>query len=85
MTTKLFISCDMEGTAGVCSWNQVDPSNAHEYPTYRRYMTQEVRAAIEGAREGGATDILVNDSHWSMHNLLFDELGADDGLRILSG
>jgi D-amino peptidase len=75
----------MEGTAGVCSWNQVDPSNAHEYPIYRRYMTQEVRAAIEGAREGGATDILVNDSHWSMHNLLFDDLPGDDGIRILSG
>lgn len=83
--TKVYVSCDMEGTAGVCSWNQVDPSNAHEYPIYRRYMTQEVRAAIEGARAGGATDILVNDSHWSMHNLLFDELPQDDGLHILSG
>lgn len=83
--TKLYISCDMEGTAGVCSWNQVDPSDVHEYPTYRRYMTQEVRAAIEGAREGGATDILVNDSHWSMHNLLFDELPGDERLRVLSG
>jgi D-amino peptidase len=83
--TSVYVSCDMEGTAGVCSWNQVDPSNPHEYPIYRRYMTQEVRAAIEGAREGGATDILVNDSHWSMHNLLFDELPQDDGLRVLSG
>ena len=83
--TKVYVSCDMEGTAGVCSWNQVDPSNAHEYPIYRRYMTQEVRAAIEGARDGGATDILVNDSHWSMHNLLFDELPGDEDVRILSG
>jgi D-amino peptidase len=82
---KLYVSCDMEGTAGVCSWKQCDPSDRHEYPIYRRYMTQEVRAAIEGARDGGAREILVNDSHWSMHNLLFDELPGDDNLRVLSG
>lgn len=82
---NLFISCDMEGTAGVCSWNQCDPANTHEYPTYRRYMTREVRAAIEGAREAGVRRVLVNDSHWSMRNLLFDELPGDDDLRVISG
>jgi D-amino peptidase len=82
---KLYISADMEGTAGVCSWKQCDPSDAAEYPVYRRYMTREVRAAIEGAREAGAREILVNDSHWSMHNLLFDELPADDDVRVVSG
>jgi D-amino peptidase len=82
---KIFISCDMEGTAGVCSWKQCDPSDAHEYPVFRRYMTREVRAAIEGARAGGAREVLVNDSHWSMRNLLFDELPDDDGLRVISG
>lgn len=82
---NVYISCDMEGTAGVCSWKQCDPSDTAEYPVYRRVMTREVAAAIAGAREGGARSILVNDSHWSMHNLLFDELPADDGLRIVSG
>ncbi len=82
---NLFISADMEGTAGVCSWNQCDPSNAFEYPVYRRYMTLEVRAAIEGAREAGARFVLVNDSHWSMRNLLLDELPEDDDLRVISG
>jgi D-amino peptidase len=75
----------MEGTAGVCSWKQVDPGDAHEYPVFRRYMTREVRAAIEGAREAGAGRVLVNDSHWSMRNLLFDELPGDDELRVISG
>jgi D-amino peptidase len=75
----------MEGTAGVCSWKQCDPSDAHEYPIFRRYMTREVRAAIEGARQAGARGIVVNDSHWSMRNLLFDELPADDDLRVISG
>ncbi len=82
---NLYISCDMEGTAGISSWNQCDPSNAHEYPVFRRYMTQEVRAAIEGAREAGVRRVVVNDSHWSMRNLLFDELPGDEELRVVSG
>jgi D-amino peptidase len=75
----------MEGTAGVCSWKQCDPSDSHEYPIFRAYMTREVRAAIEGAREGGASRIVVNDSHWSMRNLILDELPGDDDLRVVSG
>jgi D-amino peptidase len=80
---KLYISCDMEGTAGVCSWMQCDPSNTREYPIYRRYMSQEVRAAIDGARSAGVTDVLVNDSHWDMRNLIWDELPPD--VRVISG
>lgn len=80
---RLYISCDMEGTAGVCSWMQCDPANRHEYPIYRRYMSQEVRAAIEGARNAGAADVVINDSHWDMRNLLWDELPAD--VRVISG
>lgn len=80
---RVYVSADMEGTAGVCSWAQVDPSNAHEYPVYRRYMTREVAAAIEGARAGGASEFLVNDSHWDMRNLLWDELPED--VRMIAG
>lgn len=75
----------MEGTAGVCSWKQCDPSDRHEYPVFRRYMTREVGAAIEGARSAGARSFVVNDSHWSMHNLLLDELPNDETLRVISG
>ncbi len=80
---KIYISADMEGTATVCSWAQVDPANVDEYPIYRRYMTREVSAAIEGAREAGADDFLINDSHWNMRNLLWDELPAD--VRMIAG
>lgn len=80
---RIYISADMEGTAGVCSWAQCDPSNAGEYPVYRRYMSQEVRAAIDGARSTGAIEILVNDSHWDMRNILWDELPSD--ARMISG
>jgi D-amino peptidase len=80
---KIYISADMEGTAGVCSWMQVDPSNVHEYPIYRRYMTREVNAAIEGARAAGGSEFLINDSHWNMRNLLWDEL--PDDVRMIAG
>jgi len=80
---RLYVSCDMEGTAGVCSWMQCDPSNRHEYPIYRRYMSQEVRAAVDGARGAGVSDVVINDSHWDMRNLLWDELPAD--VRVISG
>jgi D-amino peptidase len=74
----------MEGVAGVTSWDQVDARTPHpEYATYRRYYTQEVAAAIAGARSAGATGILVNDSHGPMRNLLFEELPSD--VRVIFG
>lgn len=80
---RLYVSADMEGTAAVCSWSQVDPNNTSEYPLYRRYMTREVAAAIAGARESESCEVLVNDSHWDMRNLLWDELPPD--VRVVSG
>ncbi len=80
---KLYISADMEGTAAVASWTQVDPKNTTEYPAYRKLMSLEVRAAIDGAHEAGATAILVNDSHSSMRNVLWDDL--PDDARMIYG
>jgi D-amino peptidase len=81
---KLYVSSDMEGVAGVCSWEQVDARTPHsEYQIYRRYYTQEVAAAIAGARAQGPAEVLVNDSHGPMRNLLFDELPHD--IRVLFG
>jgi D-amino peptidase len=74
----------MEGTAGVCSWEQVDARKyTRDYFIYRKYMTAEVAAAIAGAREGGAQGILVNDSHGPMRNLILDEM--PDDIRIVFG
>jgi len=80
---NLYISADMEGTAAVSSWTQVDPKNTTEYPEYRRYMSLEVRAAIDGARDVGVTGVLVNDSHSAMRNVMWDELPAD--VRMIYG
>ncbi|MFZ0032646.1 MAG: M55 family metallopeptidase [Candidatus Cybelea sp.] len=81
---RLYISSDMEGVAGVCAWQQVDARTPHpDFEIFRRYYTREVAGAIKGARAGGATAVLVNDSHGPMRNLLLDELPAD--VRIVFG
>ncbi len=80
---KLYVSADMEGTAAVVAWTQVDPKNTTEYPYYRSLMSREVRAAIDGARDAGVGDVLVNDSHSAMRNIVWDELPPD--VRMISG
>jgi D-amino peptidase len=76
----------MEGVAGVVhedQTNPVDPRCAAEYGRFRRLMTQEANAAIEGALAAGAKRIWVNDSHWNMRNLLAEEL--HEAAELLSG
>jgi D-amino peptidase len=73
---KVFISADMEGVAGTVTGDQLGPGG-FEYERFRRIMTGEVRAAIDGARDAGATEILVADSHGNGENLLIEDLPAD--------
>jgi D-amino peptidase len=73
---KIFISADMEGLTGVVTGDQLG-STGFEYGAFREVMTAEVNAAIEAARAGGATEVLVADSHGNMQNLLLDKLPAD--------
>jgi D-amino peptidase len=72
---KVFISVDMEGLSGVVTNDQVSASGA-DYNRFRRLMTEETNAAIDGALAAGATEIVVNDSHGSMRNLLIEDLHA---------
>ena len=70
---KILVSVDIEGIAGVVHPDQTRPGNP-EYERARRLMTAEANAAIRGALDGGATAVLVNDSHGPFRNLLPDEL-----------
>ncbi len=70
---KVFISVDMEGVSGVINWEDVS-RNGKDYDLFRKLMTQETNAAIEGALDAGATEILVRDSHGSARNILPDLL-----------
>ena len=65
---RLFISVDIEGVAGVVNGAQTDPRDPG-YGLYRELMQRECNAAIEGALEGGAQEIVVNDSHWTQRTL----------------
>jgi D-amino peptidase len=79
---KIFLSSDMEGTAGVVDWEQC-VGDGPQAQAGRRLLLAEVNAAIEGAVEGGASEIVVNDSHSTMRNLPPDELAG--GASYISG
>jgi len=79
---KVYISCDLEGISGVVAGPQVR-AGTEEYKRAQKLMTAEVNAAIEGALAGGATEVVVNDSHGSMRNILIEELHAE--AQLISG
>lgn len=79
---KIYISADMEGVGGIVHSDQTDSAHP-EYQRGRKLMTAEVNAAIEGALKGGATEVLVNDSHGGMRNLLIEDLNPE--AILLSG
>ncbi len=87
---KVLISADMEGVCGVTSWVQVTPPQyargnhaPAEYERARARMTREVNAAVEGALAGGAVEVIVNDAHDGMRNLVPEEL--HESVRFISG
>ncbi|HWI65018.1 MAG TPA: M55 family metallopeptidase [Symbiobacteriaceae bacterium] len=79
---RIFISCDMEGITGVAIGKQCNPAEA-EYQRFRKLMTRDVNAAIEGAASAGATEFLVCDAHGPMTNILIEEL--DPRAELMSG
>ena len=87
---KVLISADMEGVCGVTSWVQVTPpeygggpSSTVEYERARSRLTREVNAAVEGALAAGAEEVIVNDSHNGMRNLVPEELHP--AVRFITG
>jgi D-amino peptidase len=59
---KILITADMEGITGVTTWDQVTPGHA-EYERFRKLMTQDINAAIRGACDAGAQEVIVVDGH----------------------
>jgi len=82
MTTRIFISVDMEGVAGVATLDQIVRGGSG-YPRAQELMTAEANAAIRGAFAGGADEVVVNDSHGTMDNLLHEKL--DPRARLVFG
>jgi D-amino peptidase len=72
----------MEGISGVVTGDHTSSSHK-EYERFRKLMTAEANAAIEGALAGGADQIVVNDSHGGMANILIEELNP--AAELISG
>jgi D-amino peptidase len=80
---KIYISVDFEGGAAIVGEPDKTLTDSKQYDFARREMTAESNAAIRGAFAGGATEVILDDSHGSGVNLIYDEL--DPRARILLG
>lgn len=79
---KILISADMEGATGVTWPADVLPGTG-QWERCRPVFTSDVNAAIAGFFDGGADEVLVNEAHWTMRNLLLERL--DDRAQMLTG
>lgn len=79
---KVFVSVDMEGIWGVVASEQVSMASP-EYTAARKWMAEDVNAVVAGLRDAGAGEIVVNDSHGSMRNIVADHLTPD--VSLISG
>lgn len=79
---KVHITADMEGVATISHDYQVDHKNI-EFPRARQLMTDEVKAAIAGAKDGGADEILICDAHDTGRNIYVEQLDSD--VEIVQG
>lgn len=83
---KIYIQTDIEGVAGFCFFeNRGDQSmeNFHHRQRMRKLLTDEVNAAVKASFDAGADEVLVNDSHGTGYNIMFEEL--DPRCRIIHG
>jgi D-amino peptidase len=72
---KVYVSVDMEGIWGVVNAEQTSATGP-DYGPARKWMAHDVSAVIAGLFEAGATEVIVNDSHGGMRNILAEDLDA---------
>jgi D-amino peptidase len=75
---RVHVISDMEGVAGIVKWQQTSGGDPM-YEEGRRLYTEEINAAVRGAKAGGATEIVVMDCHgagegWDFNSLVPDLL-----------
>ncbi|WP_371643978.1 M55 family metallopeptidase [Streptomyces mirabilis] len=79
---KILISADMEGATGV-TWPADVLPGTPQWERCRPMFTSDVNAAVLGFFDGGADEVLINEAHWSMRNLLLEQL--DDRAEMITG
>ncbi|SDZ61669.1 D-amino peptidase [Evansella caseinilytica] len=70
---RLYLSVDMEGITGIADETFID-SGKRNYSRGQHLMTAEVNHVIVAVLEAGCGEVVVNDSHSKMNNLLIEEL-----------
>ena len=72
---KLFISSDIEGTCGICDWDETEISKPEYYARFADQMTREVSAAVTAAHESGVIEnVLIKDAHDFARNIRAERL-----------
>jgi D-amino peptidase len=79
---KILISADMEGATGV-TWPADVLPGTPQWERCRSLFTSDVNAAVLGLFDGGADEVLINEAHWTMRNLLLEQL--DERAEMLTG
>lgn len=79
---KILISADMEGATGV-TWPADVLPGSPQWERCRPLFTSDVNAAVTGFLAAGADEVLINEAHWTMRNLLLEQL--DDRAQLLTG
>ncbi len=79
---RILIMSDMEGVSGIVTWQQVNGSPDPMYQEGRRLYTEEINAAVRGAKAAGATEIVAVDCHgaggdWSFNSFVPELLHPD--------
>jgi D-amino peptidase len=81
---KVFLSVDMEGVSGLVRWQDVIRAGM-DYERNRSFMTQDANAAIAGAFDAGASEVVVEENHGveDLCDLVLDEI--DPRCRVVRG
>jgi len=79
---KIYISADIEGVTGIAHWDETEKTKS-DYQKFAKQMTDEVKAACEGAIKAGAKEIWIKDAHDTGRNINADEL--PQSIRLVRG
>jgi D-amino peptidase len=73
---RVIVISDIEGVAGIVKWGQAG-GESPLYQEARILYTEEINAAVRGAKAAGATEIVVMDCHGAGGDYTFNSLVAD--------
>ncbi len=76
---RIYLMTDLEGVAGVFTWENRDDTSLENHERrcrQRRWLAEEVSAAVDGCFRGGATDVIVNDGHGAGYTIDLDHLDS---------